>query len=40
VPSSSSSSGGFHIATRRLALGAPSWSMSLKPVSPVRRSAS
>ena len=40
IPSSSSSSGGFHIATRRLARGAPSRSTSLKPLRPVRRSAS
>ena len=40
VPRSSSSKGGFHIATRRLACGAPSRSTSLKPVRPVRRSAS
>ena len=32
MPSSSSSSGGFHIATRRLARGAASWSTSLNPV--------
>ncbi len=40
IPRSSSSSGGFHIATRRLACGAPSRSTRLKSVRPVSRSAS
>ena len=40
MPRSSSSSGGFHIATRRMARGAPSLSTRLKPVWPVSRSAS
>ena len=40
VPSASSSSGGFHIAIRRRACGAPSRSIRRKSSRPVRRSAS
>ena len=40
IPSCSSSSGGFHIATRRAAFGAASRSTSRKSSRPVSRSAS